>query len=187
MARLTASFLFLFGAGLFNTGARYYAGVVHDLDALRVAFRLLQVLGFSALLALLYLFPNGRLAPGWTRPLALAWAAFALVWLLAPLSQPFVLAITAVFLVSGLLAQVQRYRAAAPEDRLSLRWPLAGFTVAIAGFALVTVGALLAPGLKLLHAEGLGVISAFGLYMLPWLFVPTTISHAVRRHRLWAA
>jgi hypothetical protein len=187
MARFTASMLFLFGAGLFNTGARYYAAVVSDLSALRAAFHFFQVLGFSALLALLYLFPNGRLAPAWARPLALAWLAFALAWLLLPLPEPLTLAVIVSFFLSGLWAQVQRYRAAAPEDRLSLRWPLAGFTVAIAGFGLVALGSLLSPGLKLPNAEGLGVISAFGLYMLPWLFVPTTISHAVRRHRLWAA
>jgi hypothetical protein len=186
MARFTASVLFLFGGGLFNTGARYYAGLVHDLTALRAVFHLAQVVGVSALLALLYLFPNGRLAPAWTRPAAVAWAVFALAWLLLPLAEYLTLTVIAAFFVSGLLAQLQRYRAALPEEQRQLRWPLAGFAVAIFGFGLVSLGVLLAPGLRLPNAEGLGVAAAFGIYMLPWLFIPATIGYAARRHRLWA-
>lgn len=186
MARFTALALFAFGAGLFNTGASYYAGLFTDLAPVRAAFHALQVLGVSALLALLYLFPHGRLAAAWARPLALAWPAFALLWLLAPLPDPLTFTVIVAFFVSGVVAQVQRYRAAAPAERPQLRWPLVGFAVAILGFSLVALAVLIVPGLKLPRVEGLSVTATFGLYMLPWLFIPTTIGYAMRRHRLWA-
>lgn len=186
MARLTSIVLFLFGGAVFNTGTRYYASLVSDIAPVRAAIHSLQVLGVSAFLALLYLFPTGRPAPRWTRPLAMAWLAFAGVWLIAPWPEPLTLIAIVGFFVSGLAAQIQRYRAAPAGERLQLRWPLAGFTVAILGFSLVALAVLIAPDLRLSRVDGLGSLASFGLYMLPWLFIPTTVAYAMRRHRLWA-
>jgi hypothetical protein len=186
MARLTAVVLLLFSAGLFNTGARYFDHLVTDLTPVQASLHGLQVLGVSALLALLYVFPHGRLATAWARPVAVAWLAFASLWLLVPLYESLTLSVVAGFFVSGLFAQIQRYRAAPADERRQQRWPVVGFAVAILGFSLVALAVLVAPGLKLSRVDGLGVIAAFGLYMLPWLFIPMTIAYAMRRHRLWA-
>ncbi len=69
--------------------------------------------------------------------------------------------------------------------KVEMRWPLSGFTVAILGFSLVALAVLIAPDLRLSRVDGLGGLAAFGLYMLPWLFIPTTVAYAMRRHRLW--
>lgn len=185
MARFTAIVLFLFGGAVFNTGTRYYASLVSDLAPVQAAIHGLQLVGVSALLALLYVFPSGRVTPNWTRPLAVAWLAFGGVWLIAPWPEPLTLIAIVGFFVSGLAAQIQRYRAAPAGERLQLRWPLAGFTVAILGFSLVALAVLIAPDLRLSRVDGLGGLAAFGLYMLPWLFIPTTVAYAMRRHRLW--
>lgn len=185
MARFTGLALFLFGGALFNTGAAYYIQFI-DPALLRPYFNLIQVLGVTALLALLYLFPNGRLATAWTWPLAFVWLVFTALWLMRPLPEPFIFAVIIAFFCSGLLAQMQRYRTAAPEERLQLRWPLIGFSIAIIGFSLVALAVLNVPDLKLPKVDGLAVTATFGLYMLPWLLIPVTIGWAMRRHQLWA-
>jgi len=186
MARFTGLALFLFGGALFNTGAVYYIKLAEP-ALLRPYFNLAQVVGVTALLALLHLFPNGRIATGWTRPLALAWLAFAALCLSMPLPEPFTFTSIITFFGSGLLAQLQRYHTADSDERRQLRWPLIGFTVALVSFSLVALAVLIVPDLKLPKVEGLAVAATFGFYMLPWLFIPITIGWAMRRHRLWAA
>jgi hypothetical protein len=62
-----------------------------------------------------------------------------------------------------------------------------GFAIAIVGFSCVALAILVAPDLKLPKVDGLAVTATFGLYMLPWLFIPLTISWAMHKHKLWAA
>ncbi len=186
LPRLTGLALFLFGGALFNTGAAYYQQLIAP-ETLRPIFNLGQVLGVTALLALLYFFPTGRPASTWTLLLALVWLAFVIAWSLMPLSEPFILSVISAFFATGLLTQLHRYRLAPPPQRLQLRAPLIGFVIAIAGFSCVALAILIAPDLKLPQVDGLAVTATFGLYMLPWLFIPLSISWAMRRHRLWAS
>jgi hypothetical protein len=191
-ARLAGLALFALGAGLFNTGAGYYARLMTDTAVLRPAFALLQAAGLTALLALLAVFPDGRFAPAWTRRLLLAWAGWVALWfgaasLAVPLPEPLVFAVAAGCLAAGVVAQRQRYLAASPEERARLRWPLRGFAAAVLGFSLVAGLLVLFPDLRLRGLSGLAAAATFSPYMLPWLFVPLSIAWAMRRHRLWAA
>jgi len=186
LPRLTGLALFLFGGALFNTGAAYYQPLIEP-EILRPIFNIGQVLGVTALLALLYFFPNGRPASAWALPLSLAWLAFALAWSLLPLSESLILSVISAFFATGLLAQLQRYHLAPLPQRLQLRAPLLGFAIAILGFSCIALAILIAPDLKLPQVDGLAVTATFGLYMLPWLFIPLSISWAVRKHKLWAA
>lgn len=189
MSRFTAITLLLFGGALFNTGATYYAGLMHDVTTLQTVFSILQVAGATCLLSLLYVFPNGRFTIPWTRPLAALWSAWAVAWAAAPALWPesVTLTILALFLITGVAAQVQRYRQLITvEERRQTRWAVAGFAGAVAGFALITVALALIPDLRLPRVSGLSMTATFSLYMLPWLCIPLSISWAMRRHQLWA-
>jgi hypothetical protein len=188
MARFAALTLLLFGGALFNTGADYYTSLVADTDTLKPFFHAIQVLGCSGLLTLLCLFPHGQFALRWTRWLLGAWSLWALVWWLMPtLPEAFVFAVFIGFLGAGLGAQAQHYHAATPESRAQLRWPLIGFTIAIAGFALVAVLLNALPEFRPYNISGLSTTGTFSLYLLPWLCIPLSLGYAMRRHRLWQA
>lgn len=189
MTRFTAITLLLFGSALFNTGAGYYASLIHDVRILQSLFGVLQAVGATCLLILLYVFPNGRFAIKWTRPLAALWLLWAVVWAATNALWPeaVTLTIPTLFLLSGVAAQIQRYRRlATAEERGQTRWAVMGFAGAIAGFTIVAAMLLLIPGLRLPRVTGLSMPATFSLYMLPWLFIPLTIGWAMRRHRLWA-
>jgi hypothetical protein len=187
MARAAGLCLLLFGGAVFNTGAAYYRGLLGDPARWQPVFHGLQVAGCTALVALFYYFPDGRLAAGWLRPVGLSWLLIAGVWLATP-QMPDALAglILCVFLGAGALAQFQRRRAATPEEREQLRWPARGFGLAVGGLALVAGVLMLMPELKLPKVAGLSAAAAFGPYMLPWLALPVTIGYAVWRRGLWA-
>ncbi len=187
MTRFTAFALFLFGGALFNTGAGYYDDLVADISTLQRIFNGIQIAGLTSLIALLYLFPNGRFSPTWTRPLIAAWGLWAILWLWVPLPEPVIFVVLTAFLGTGLAAQASRYRAASLDERPRLRWPLIGFAIAILGFALITILLLAFPDLKLPQVNGLSSAATFSLYMLPWLCIPLSIGWAMRRYRLWDA
>lgn len=80
----------------------------------------MQALGIGCALIFFYLLPDGRLTLGWTRPLALAWGAFTLIWGSFPalpfnLARPFQLSpgwfvVYLAWLLTAVLAQFHRYR-----------------------------------------------------------------------------
>jgi hypothetical protein len=158
----------------------------------------LQALGLAALLLLFYLFPDGRFVPRWTKPLAIVWCAWLLVWLLNPLPgspldvgswpQQILLGIWIGFLGSGVAAQLIRYRrASSVAEHRQMRWAVAGFSGAVAGLALVGVGLMLFPDLQVTSLPGLSSLFVVSAYLLPWALIPLSIGFAVRRYGLWAA
>jgi hypothetical protein len=188
MARFAAASLLLFGGALFNTGARYYTHLSIDPVRLQPLFHGLQVAGCTALVALFYCFPNGRLAAPWLRPIGLSWLFAAGAWLFTPqLPEALAALILCIYLGAGGLAQLQRSRAASPDEQAQLRWPTRGFIAACAGLALAALVLIALPDLKLPKVAGLSAAATFAPYMLPWLSLPLTIGYAMWRHRLWAA
>jgi hypothetical protein len=141
----------------------------------------------------LYLFPDGRFVPRWSR-----WFALALIALTVPnfffpdsplnwgqwpgwMGFP----VFATILGSGVLAQVYRYRkASGPSQRRQTKWVVFGFVVGITGFlALILLSATLLPALD---ASGLLVDLIGGLSInLVVLVIPVTFGVAVLRYRLF--
>lgn len=148
--------------------------------------------GFVGFTLLLYLFPDGRFVPRWTRWTAVAFAG-ALV--LADISDAAMLAAGPVWfttcfwlvIVGSLVAApVIRYRRASLAQRQQLKWVLVGVSAAIVTFLVLAVlpsviGALGTAGVAAVVYElvGVGVLSA------ALLMVPVTIGIAVLRHRLF--
>lgn len=153
----------------------------------------LTFLNTACLILVLYLFPNGRFVPRWSR-----WFALALIALTVPnfffpdsplnwgrwpgwMGFP----VFATVLGSGVLAQVYRYRkVSGPSQRRQTKWVVFGFVAGITGFlALILLSATLLPALD---ASGLLVDLIGGLSInLVMLAIPVTFGVAVLRYRLF--
>ena len=165
----------------------------------RVPVYALRSLAMASALLLLYVFPDGRFVPGWTRPLAVAWVFLNLAWFFFP-TIPFnpndgptwraTPALSMIFGVawfaSGILAQVLRYiHAPDPLTRLQTKWTAAGMTCAVIGTALY-YGML--ADYNTINAMNLGDLY---FYLRPPLqaisvsLFPICLGIAVMRFRLW--
>jgi hypothetical protein len=166
-------------------------------DAWNAVFLSVLLVWFVALVNLLYLFPDGRFVPRWTRWAFVPWGlgiAGAIGWVFATLDVPppwywtgLIVLTLAIFALGG-LAQIYRYRRVSNAvQRQQTKWVVAGFSVFIASEVLWSVYAnLLVPllGLDLprgLAYEVIGTLLGTGVQMI----MPLTIGAAVLRYRLW--
>lgn len=164
--------------------------------------------GLVSSIGLLYLFPDGRFAPRWTRYLWLGW-----VLLLVPefflQGVPFSLrrwpagaqlALLLLFSGAGIGAQLQRYRHySTPVMRQQTKWGILGLTAAVLGplsyflpFVIIPAVTEATPNMlvqrmgatffTLSSAWALG--AALLMHLLPFLF-PLSFAVAILRYRLW--
>ena len=157
--------------------------------AWHVPATVLQAVMFGSVVLFLYLFPNGRFTPAWTRYAALAWAVYAAAWLLWPQLNPH--RSTAVWPVlawvgwvaSGLVAQVQRYRGpATAEERQQAKWVIAGFVAANIGLLIIAAGEIGGGTPGALRSLARGQTALLGLSTL---LIPLTVTISLLRYRLW--
>jgi hypothetical protein len=180
----TATFTFTMAA----LAARY------SLWEIPIAF--LHFLGAASFGLFLYLFPDGRFVPRWTRWVALVWIGWQLAEHLFPswVSNPNTWqSITETVVVSGALgtaiySQIHRYRHVSnPTQRLQIKWVVFGISVALAGYfgillALGTSGAdaPTSPGELVAYLLGYTFVG-----YLVVLLIPISIGIAVLRHHLF--
>jgi len=149
--------------------------------------------GFFVLIAsfvvLLFVFPDGRPVPSWSGPvsLVLVCAVFLLRGSVAirPTEAVFVLLMTS--LLTGLGAQIYRYRKAAdPEIRLQTRNVAIAFAVAIGAQivmpALEPVPMFAEPGVGALVFD----LATVTVMNLAFCLVPLAIAQSILRRRLWS-
>ena len=146
-------------------------------------------LGWVSFSLLLYLFPDGRFVPRWTRLLAVFVVASNLFLDVSPVPistfPPWMLG--AIFLInggSGVVAQIYRYvRVSGPVQRQQTKWVVFG----LAATALVILGRLV----PLLIFPSLSASSSLyfliSTYVYPpgLLLIPLTLGIAILRYRLW--
>lgn len=171
----------------------------HPQFALPVAFCRAFGLG-SSLIVFYYLFPDGRLVPGWLKFFLFVWLAMVVVWFAFPdapfnlvylytwynnLAPSFVIYI--LWFGSGVAAQIYRYlRVSNSLQRQQTKWVVFGTTGAFLGFFLyylipVMFGSVYQPGmLRLVH-----IFIGVPVFHLLILMVPITIAFAILRFRLW--
>src|SRR5215207_9488891 len=158
---------------------------------------LLHFLGAASFGLFLYLFPDGRFVPRWTRWVALVWIAWQLpryffpYWYLNP--SPYTwhaLINTAVWLgalSTAIYSQGYRYRrTASSAQRQQIKWVVFGISVALAGF--LGISLLLgvfapeptSPGTLLAYLLGNTFIGYLAI-----LLIPTSIGIAVLRYHLF--
>ncbi len=150
-----------------------------------------------ALLVFLYIFPNGRFIPNWTKWTAGILSLSTLVpisfpdsWLnpyLWPL--PLLLVYYFAFLVTGIYAQVYRFRyAATVVQRQQTKWIVAGIML---GFTLVVITPILilAAAPSVVTQPGLGRVLASFLFQTIYVIASATfgiaLSFSILRYRLW--
>lgn len=188
MALLVALFLVTFGAS-FGSGPDALAAAS---PAWRPLFTLVETTGSALLLLFLYLFPNGRFVPGWTRWTALAWTAGWALGLLFP-GSPFDMTRWPVWLIagwyagglgSGLFAQVYRFRRVSGRvERQQTEWVVFGTATTIILFVAVILLLTLVPGLRAPGTPPRMVLEA--IVPLAFMCVPLSIGSAVLRYRLY--
>ncbi len=194
VARLAAVTLLLLAAAFFGRQPALATGM-QALPPARLLPDLLQAGALSLFLLLMFVFPDGRWALPWTRPVAGLWCAWSLLWFINPLPgtpldvsgwpEPPVVALLLAGLGSGLLAITLRMRHSRPEEGRLMRPVLWGFAAALLCFALLWLTSLAAPGLRLRVLPLPHALLAFGPYLLPWLALPLSLVVAMRRG-LWS-
>jgi signal transduction histidine kinase len=163
--------------------------------SLQIPVSALQFLGAACFGLLLYVFPDGRFVPGWTRWVAIGWIGWQLAehvvpaWNTDPTTWQ-VAVESVVWLSAGatvIYSQVRRYRTAPTSQQQQIKWVVFGIVVAFAGFlatnvTLTAMNALPEPGTP---RQVLAYLLGYSLasYLL-LLVVPVTIGIAVLRHRL---
>jgi hypothetical protein len=183
MVLLVSLMLITFGAGL------TVPYPLLDLPLLwKASAEVVSFIGVTLLALFLYLFPDGRFVPRWTRWLAAAWIGFMVPVTfffdstLGLLGHPFLLlALLGVgFLGTPLIVQVYRYlRASDPAQRQQTKWVVFGIAAALGGGNVLFLLDLIVPSGVLASLIG---NTAFFLLML---LIPISIAVAVLHHRLY--
>jgi hypothetical protein len=189
MATLTSLALVMYAS--INTFL-FYANLRMQLGA-NLPATFLQALAFGSTLFFLYLFPNGRFIPRWTRALAVVYSGWALTWFIYPAanlntwSPPLTYLAEVSWYGIGIFAQIYRYRRDATfVEQQQIKWVVFGSTAAYLGwggfnllyFALPSINR---PGVPQVLYDLAGVPCA----MLCQLLVPLTLGVAILRYRLW--
>jgi hypothetical protein len=183
MALLVSLMLITFGAGLTVPYPLLDLPLLWKASAEAVSF-----IGVTLLALFLYLFPDGRFVPRWTRWLAAAWIGFMVPVTfffdstLGLLGHPFLLlALLGVgFLGTPLFVQVYRYlRTSDPAQRQQTKWVVFGIAAALGGGNVLFLLDLIVPSRVL---AGLIGNTAFFILML---LIPISIAVAILHHRLY--
>jgi signal transduction histidine kinase len=191
MALLVSLALLTFGATTF-TGAADALAIVHP--SWRIPVALVNFIGSATFILTLYLLPDGRFVPRWTRWVALIWIAQQAPHYFLPKSAldldswPVALgvAIWIAFIGSAIYAQVYRYRhVSSRAEREQARWIGFGLSVALLGFlggriALVVLWSRVETSTALLLTMiGATLVDAF------IVVIPLTLAMAILRYRLF--
>jgi signal transduction histidine kinase len=151
----------------------------------------LRMMGLGSFVLFLFLFPNGRIIPRWTRILAI----WILTWPIIHSLSPFVWASNYLLSYSvylglfgaGLLSQIYRYRHfSGPVERQQTKWVVYGFTIAtFVSFAIILPSQFI-PWLWDLNTTGLFYQLTMGSAIaFASLLMPISIGISILRYRLW--
>lgn len=186
-AALVVSFFFVtFGVGTFTDTLNALANAY---PAWESVVRGLEALGVASLVAALFVFPDGRFVPGWTRFLVFAFVVLHAVGFLFPAS-PLNPNSDLIFLVLVLLfvviaaTQVYRYRRVSGQvERQRTKWAVFGIVVALVGFfGLIALSFVFPALIRSGTLLEIAFDTAAGFVML---FVPLSFGVAILRSRLW--
>ena len=183
--------------------------VVPTAGALRPLANGVIYIGLVCSVGLLYLFPDGRFTPRWTRVPAILWAAVSLPAVFWPDSlasfaawpAPIPFAVLLAWAASGLYAQVHRYRhTSSPVQRQQTKWAALGLVGAILGpfgyftpfLSLPSLSQASLPRLFYYLADPaifkvllLAQLAGFALFSAGLLLFPLLFAIAILRYRLF--
>jgi len=180
-----------------------------DIVAWQFVGKVILYIGLVASTTLLYVFPDGRFVPGWTRPLAILWAVInipavffsATIFSLVTWPTWLQIAILAAWSTTGIYAQVFRYfRVSNPVQRQQTKWALLGLAAATLGpighyFGLLTLPSLsqtAPPGIfynladpTVFQFATVFQIVGLTIYTFGLLLFPLSFAVAILRYRLF--
>jgi hypothetical protein len=150
----------------------------------------------ASVVIFLYIFPDGRFVPRWTRWLAWIWGVGSLAWYLVPAvlnsAMPWPPSVpTLVILVglaTGLVAQIYRYvRVSSPSQRQQTKWVVAGLAALIQGalWFLFLAPALYPPFRQSGMARLFYILVGVPVFYFTMILVPVAIGISILRYRLW--
>jgi len=177
-----------------------------------LAVSLVHVITYVGLVSgigLLFVFPDGRFVPGWTRALAGGWGGLSFLAIFfpsAPLSLTrwnlgLQLLVLLALAGGGVFAQLYRYlRVSSPLQRQQTKWAILGLTLAVSGpfgyfLPFVIVPALTSPEVPNILYQRVGSalftfsllvrLGGLTLFHLALLIFPISFVVAILRYRLW--
>jgi signal transduction histidine kinase len=189
MALFVSIFLLLLGA-LYGPNA---AALEETYPRAYVLVNLVYACVIGSQVLMLFLFPDGRFVPRWTRLPVLAWTVVLLFFMLQPgeplAAGPDILGALLLTsgLVSGVAAQIYRYvRVSTTVQRQQTKWVVFGVAAAAIGFLLLILPKAFFPTLTQPGGAGLlyDLVSETGATVAVVL-IPITIGIAILRHHLW--
>lgn len=144
---------------------------------------LVEPLSFIAMALFLYLFPDGRFTPRWTRIVAVVWVPLFLGSMVALPTNTFLILLFS-FIVISLGAQVYRYRhQSSPVQRQQTKWVVSGVMIALLGSIAIVLAGNVFPIERFTGAWGT-LASNTVLYALGTL-IPISIGVSITRSHLW--
>lgn len=168
--------------------------------AWRIPVFLLRISSLVAVLAIFYLFPDGRFVPGWSRYLLMFFSLSSPFWLLFPglalpaapadiqsAPQALMLGWVILALSTGFFAQLYRYRRVSESiARQQTKWVVFGFAGVVLGLSaaalpVILFPALLEPGMP----NFIYLMLAIPAALFGWFLFPLTLGISILRYRLW--
>jgi hypothetical protein len=189
MALLTSLGLLAFGIFFLSEGPVVLA---EQYPAVWLPVRSLAFIGSISFVLFLYLFPDGRFVPRWTRWIPIVWAAHEVAYYFFPDSifninrtlplLDFVVSSTILFIGAG--SQLYRYlRVSEPIQRQQTKWAVFGMVSAALGAIVFAFPLNISPTLAQYGSPYTFALEA-GVYG-SLLLIPLSIGVAILRHRLW--
>ena len=189
MAIFTSLCLILFGTFTLDNVPTYLA---ERYSTLWLPVQLMAIFGSASFLLFLFLFPDGRFVPRWTRWILIFYTLHEMAYYFFPNSVlntarsfPILdLVIISIFLCSGMGSQVYRYRrVSGPVQRQQTKWVVFGIVSAVLGAIGFASPLYLSPtydqfGSLFTFVFEAGMIGSFCL-------IPLSIGVAIVHNRLW--
>jgi hypothetical protein len=196
MAIFVSLFLFVFGVTITRSLDSF---IVLPADRIWLLFTT-RTATIAGILLLLYLFPDGRFVPRWTRTLAIVWGIICIAWLVYP-NTPLNLvyfdpnkqggAAALIFFLAwmftGFYAQIYRFlKVSSPAQRQQTKLVILGIIAAILGLVAFLLPAPYvrtlgwADPVRLYYVMA-GVLALYAASLL----IPLSITVSILRYRLW--
>ncbi len=184
MALFGSFTLLVFGGAAFTSDLLQVLVRAHPV--FRLPTELLDYVGQVCFATFLYVFPDGRFVPRWTRWLVVAGALLWFPSIFFGVSLPGIVFGPAFFglLATMVVAQVYRYRRVSNQaQRQQTKWVVFGVVVALVGFSGVALIGMFAPFVR--QSGPLVRMAAGTLVNVSILIIPLSIGVAMVRSRLY--
>jgi hypothetical protein len=166
-------------------------------QSLRLPYLAILCLGSSSVVVFLFLFPDGRFVPRWTRWLSLVWVLGLIWWYFSPAvldgpgpstTRALPIVVVLLFLATGLLAQGYRYwRVSDQTAKQQTKWVVLGLALGAQGLlwfsflAPILYPAFERPGL----ARVFYIVVGIPIFYASIVLLPASIGLSILRFRLW--